>query len=156
MHTLYGPWSVAFSMPATPNERLPQVLGPPSAISLSLSAGTWEMFRCTPLPIPDHKKPEDYVRLSLSGHNVSAFLFFCLCHSEGAPDSLWLVGFPDSHSGWRRVRLCLWITYYLTPLPITRKKFPSQSTQCHIQPSLFPSALPTSSVYRWNKWSPER
>lgn len=81
MHTLCGPWSVAISMPVTPNERLLQVLGPPSAISLSLSAGTWEMLRCTPLPISHDKKPEDYVRLSLSGHSVSAFLFFCLCHS---------------------------------------------------------------------------
>lgn len=82
MHIPYGLWSVTFLHASHPNERLPQVLKPPSGISLALSAGTWEIFKCTPLPISDYKKSEGCVKPSLSGYSMSSFLFFCLCHIE--------------------------------------------------------------------------
>lgn len=62
-----------------PIERLSQVLGPLSAISSALSAGTWEMFGWSPLSVSDYKKPEGCVKTQ-SGHSVTAFLF-CSPHT---------------------------------------------------------------------------
>lgn len=81
MHSPDGPWAATFSMLAMmlhaptphPDERLPHILEAPSVLSLALSAGVWEIFRWSPLPITRN--------LRAVCIQLSAFQFFCLRHT---------------------------------------------------------------------------
>lgn len=107
-----------------PSERLPHIPGPPSVLSLALSAGMWEIFRCSPLPVSDYNKLDSFVRPSLFVHSCPHFNSSSLTTQWGVPGTLWLV-FP-AHSVWRKDPPSLWSTHSLTPLPFTRQKIPSQ------------------------------
>lgn len=159
LHSLCGPWPATLSNAIatsaklhTPHsdERLPHILGPPSVLPLALSASMWKRSRSSPLPISDCKKPDSSVRPCLSGFSCQHFSSPALATQRGVLGTLRLVVFPDP-SVWRIGLPRPWITYSLTPLPLAR-----EGARCHIQPSLLPSALPTSAMYRWNEQGPER
>lgn len=132
-------------MPATPVRGFPR------------SWGLFQLFLRPSLQVHGKVWMVSPISLRLqSGHSMTAFLF-CSHHTvrdAGYSVACWFPWFSLSTKDSSPLPLDHILSQSSTPRSVPFSEVPN--AQCHIQPSIFPSALPTSSIYRWSKWSPAR